>query len=410
MPVRLPIYLDYNATTPVDPRVVAAMLPCFTEHFGNAASRTHAFGRRAAEAVEAARGQVARLLGADPREVVFTSGATESVNLAIKGVALARRERGHHIITCLTEHKAVLDTCRRLEDDGFAVTRLKPDACGRVSPEQVRDAMTDQTILVTLMAANNETGTHHPLAAIAEVTQARGVLFHTDATQAAGKVPADVSAWGVDLASVSAHKMYGPKGVGALVVCRRGPRIRLVSQMDGGGHESGLRSGTLNVPGIVGFGAAAEIARAEMPAEAARLAALRDRLYRGLEQEAGLVTLNGHPTERLPNTVNLAFAHVDAESLLERLPEVAVSTGSACTSAVLEPSHVLRAMDVPEDLALGSVRFSVGRFTTAAEIEAAIAAVARAVRETRAANPLYAAAVGGSRRCNCEGGTCSPSA
>ena len=404
------VYMDNNATTPVDPRVVEALLPYFSTHFGNASSRSHAFGAKAAEAAEEARAQVAALLGAAPAEIVFTSGATESVNLAIKGAAAAYRDDGNHVVTGLTEHKAVLDACKRLELDGFEVTYLKPDRYGRLSGEVVRAAVTDRTILVSLMAANNETGTLHPIAEIGRVTRARGILFHTDATQAVGKAPIDVEAMGIDMLSLSAHKFYGPKGVGALYVRKRRPRLRLVPLMDGGGHERGLRSGTLNVPGIVGLGAAAAIARREMPAEAVRIAALRDRLERGLRDLLDLVTLNGHPAERLPNTANLAFAYVDGDDLVRKAAGVAVATGSACTSALLEPSHVLRAMGVPDDLAHGSIRFSLGRFNTAEEVDFAVAAVARAVRELRAANPLYELAQGprAPRPCNCPGGECTP--
>ena len=410
MAIVTPVYMDYNATTPVDPRVAEAMLPYFTQHFGNASSRSHAFGQRAAEAVEKARGEVAALLGAAPAEILFTSGATESINLAIKGAAAAYREDGRHVITGLTEHKAVLDTCKRLELDGFEVTYLKPDSDGRISPEQVRAAITDHTILVSLMAANNETGTLHAVAEIGKVTRARGILFHTDATQAVGKVPIDVEAMGVDLLSLSAHKFYGPKGVGALYVRKRSPRIRLVPLLDGGGHERGLRSGTLNVPGIVGLGAAAEIGRREMPAEPARLAALRDRLEGGLMNRLDLVTLNGYPAGRLPNTANLAFSYVDGEDLVRRMTGVAVATGSACTSALLEPSHVLRAMGVPDDLAHGAIRFSLGRPSTEEEVDYVIRVVAAAVHALRAASPLYelAHAPRAPKPCNCPGGKCTP--
>jgi len=395
MGVSPPIYLDHNATTPVDPRVLAAMLPWFTTHFGNASSRSHSFGAAAAEAVAQARAQVARLIGAAEREIVFTSGATESDNLAIRGAVEALRDKGNHVVTCLTEHKAVLDTCRRLERGGAAVTYLQPDVFGRVSPVQVAEAITDRTVLVTLMAANNETGTLHSIREIAKAVKARGVLFHTDAAQAVGRIPIDVDALGVDLVSLSAHKLYGPKGVGALYVRRRPGRVRLVPLMDGGGHEQGLRSGTLNVPGIVGLGMACEVALHEMETEGPRVAALRDRLHRGLAARLDGVTLNGHPSERLPNTVNLAFAYADSEGVLARLHDhVAASSGAACTSAVLEPSHVLRAMGMRDDEALSSVRFSVGRFNTEEAIDRAIEQVVAAVTALRESNPLYALAAG----------------
>ena len=389
MNVKLPIYMDHNATTPVDPRVLEAMMPYLTTEFGNAASRSHAFGQRAEDAVEQAREQIAALINAHAKDLVFTSGATESDNLAIKGVAGMYRAKGNHIVTCLTEHKAVLDTCKHLQEEGFEVTFLTPDRYGQVSPEQVDAAITGQTILVSLMAANNETGTLHPLTAIGQVTRRRGVLFHSDATQAVGKVPIDVEAMNIDLLSISAHKIYGPKGVGALYVRRCGPRVRLTAQMDGGGHERGMRSGTLNVPGIVGLGAAAETCRAEMPAEAARLTGLRDRLHQGIESQLERVSLNGHPTQRLPNTVNLSFAFVEGEAMMLKMPGVAVSSGSACTSASLEPSHVLRAMGVGDELAHSSIRFSLGRSTTAEEVDYAAAQAVRAAKELRELSPLY---------------------
>ena len=389
MGLEVPIYLDYNATTPVDPRVLEAMLPYFADRFGNAASRTHARGAEAAEAVELARGRLSRLIGARPDEIVFTSGATESNNLAVKGVIEAAAQTGRHIVTGLTEHKSVLDICRRLERQGSQVTYLSPDSFGRITAAQVAAAVTDRTVLVTLMAANNETGTLHPLAEVGRVTRARGVLLHTDATQAVGRMPIDVGAMGVDLLSLSAHKMYGPKGVGALYVRSHQPRVRLLAQMDGGGHERGLRSGTLNVPGIVGLGEAARIASEEMEAEADRLSALRDRLLGRLTERLDFVVVNGHPTERLPNTLNVAFACVEAEALVLAMTDVAVATGSACTSAVLEPSHVLRAMGVPDDLARGSIRLSLGRLTTSEEIDFAADRVAAAVTELRRSHPLY---------------------
>jgi cysteine desulfurase len=350
---------------------------------------THSYGTAARNAVEKARGQVAELIGAAAEDIIWTSGATESNNLAIKGVAEMYASKGKHIITCLAEHKAVLDTCKRLESDGFEVTYLKPDSTGRVSPEQVAEAITDETTLITLMAANNEIGTLHPVAEIGKVAKEHGVIFHSDATQAVGKIPIDVEAMCIDLLSASAHKIYGPKGVGCLYVRRRGPRVRLSCQMHGGGHERGMRSGTLNVTGIVGMGVAAEICGQEMTAEAERLAKLRDRLQEALTGRLEYVHLNGHPTERLPNTVNLSFAYVEGESLMLKMPDVAVSTASACTTASLEPSHVLKAIGVADDLAHGSIRFSLGRWTSAEEIEFVIERVVAAVGELREMSPLY---------------------
>ena len=389
MDVKVPIYMDHNATTPLDKRVLEAMMPYLTGEFGNAASRSHVFGWNAEAAVEAAREQVAKLIGASAKDLVFTSGATESDNLALKGAAQMYRSKGNHIITCLTEHKAVLDTCKRLIEEGFEVTFLTPDRSGQVSAEQVEAAITDKTTLVSLMAANNETGTLHPLAAIGQVTRRHNVLFHSDATQAAGKVPLDVEAMSLDLVSLSGHKMYGPKGVGALYVRRVGPRVRLVAQMDGGGHERGMRSGTLNVAGIVGMGAAAAIAMAQMSSEAARLTALRDRLHERICSQLDQVSLNGHPTQRLPNTLNLSFAYVEGEAMMLKIKDVAVSSGSACTSASLEPSHVLRAMGVGDELAHSSIRFSLGRFTTADEVDFAADQVVRAAKQLREMSPLY---------------------
>jgi cysteine desulfurase len=387
--MKLPIYLDYNATTPMDPRVLEAMLPYFTEHFGNAASRSHAFGWKAEEAAETAREQIATLLGASAREIIFTSGATESDNLAIKGVAEMYHEQGNHIITCKTEHKAVLDTCKYLQENGCEVTWLTPDETGRVSAEQVAEAIREDTILITIMAANNETGTLHPVAEIGKVAKDRGVLFHSDATQRIGKLPFDVDAVGADLVSLSGHKIYGPKGVGALYVRRRNPRVRMAIQMHGGGHERGMRSGTLNVPGIVGLGRACEIAQAEMTDEARRVGGLRDRLETGVLSRVKFVKRNGHPTERLPNTANLSFAYVEGEALMLKLRDIAVSSGSACTSASLEPSFVLRAMGVPDGLAHSSLRFSLGRFTDAAEIDFAVDKLVGAVEGLREMSPLY---------------------
>ncbi|MFW6153943.1 MAG: IscS subfamily cysteine desulfurase [Planctomycetota bacterium] len=390
-----PVYLDNNATTPVDPRVLEAMLPYLADTFGNAASRSHIFGWRAEEAVERARRQVADVIGADPKEIVWTSGATESDNLAIKGVAAMYAEQGNHIITVATEHKAVLDTCHYLQSRGVEVTYLPVDRYGRVTAEQVAEAITDETILVTIMAANNEIGTIHPIAEIGAVCKERGVLFHTDATQAFGKIPLDVDAMGIDLLSCSGHKIYGPKGVGALYVRRRRPRVRLAAQMHGGGHERGMRSGTLNVPGIAGFGAAAEIAGREMAADAGRTRRLRDRLHAGITDRLDFVTLNGHPDERLPNTVNLSFAYAEGEAMMMKFKDLAVSSGSACTSASLEPSYVLRALGVGDALAHSSIRFSLGRFTTEAEIDHTIERVVAAVNELRQLSPLYEMAAEG---------------
>jgi len=392
MAVKRPIYLDHNATTPIDARVLEAMMPYLTADFGNAASRNHAFGWKAEAAVEEAREQLAGLIGAQAKDVVWTSGATESNNLAIKGLAEMYRQKGNHIITSLVEHKAVIDPCKWLAETGFEVTWLKPDRYGRIHPQQVAEAITDRTILISIMAANNEVGTINPIAQIGEVAKARGVFFHCDATQAVGKIPIDVEAMGIDLLSASGHKIYGPKGVGCLYVRRRSPRVRLACQMHGGGHERGLRSGTLNVPGIVGMGAAAEICRKEMAQEAQRLTALRDRLHEGITGRLEEVFLNGHPTERLPNTVNLSFAYVEGEAIMLRVRDIAVSSGSACTSASLEPSHVLRAMGVGDELVHSSLRFSLGRSSTAEEIDYAIEKVATAVRDLRELSPLYEAA------------------
>lgn len=384
------IYMDNHATTPLDPRVLDTMLPYFKEKFGNAASRNHRYGWEAEAGVERAREQIAQLIGAKPKEIIFTSGATESDNLAIKGVLEFYREKGNHIVTVVTEHKAVLDTCRALERKGLAtVTYLPVDRYGCIDLDDLRHAITDRTVLISIMHANNEVGTIHPIAAIGKIAKEKGVLFHTDATQAVGKIPVDVETMGIDLMSFTAHKLYGPKGCGALYVRSKGPRVRLAPQIDGGGHERGLRSGTLNVPGIVGFGAACEIARKEMHEEAARLRALRDRLYRGLTSQLDEVYLNGHPTERLPANLNVSFAYVEGESLLMGLKEVAVSSGSACTSATLEPSYVLKALGVGEELAHTSIRFGLGRFNTEEEVEYVIERVVEEVRRLREMSPLY---------------------
>ncbi len=384
MPVKLPIYMDHHATTPVAPEVFEAMRPYFVEQFGNAASRTHAFGWAAEAAVEAARAQVADLIGCKPIEVVFTSGATESDNLAVKGVAQAYREKGNHLITSQIEHHAVLDSCRRLEKEGFQVTYLPVSRDGLVDPADVARAITPKTILVSIMLANNEIGTIQPLAEIGRICRERGVLLHSDAVQGVGKIPVHVDALGVDLLSLTAHKMYGPKGVGALYVRMGKPRVKLVAQMDGGGHERGRRSGTLNVPGIVGLGKACELAGRIMTAEAERLTALRERLWAGIRGRLDRVHLNGHARLRLPGNLNVSFGGVDGESLLLSLKDVAVSSGSACTSASMEPSHVLKALGLDDALAHTSLRFGLGRGNTEEEVEYVIERLAEQVTRLRA--------------------------
>ena len=384
-----PIYMDHNATTPVDPRVVEAMLPCMTESFGNAASRTHPFGWAAAKLAERARELLAAGIRAQPEEIIFTSGATESNNLAIKGAAWALERRGKHIVTCATEHKAVLDPCQALARGGFVVTVLPVDALGRLDPERLAAALTKETVVVSVMLANNETGTLQPIREIAVACRERGALLHCDATQAVGKIPVGVDALGVDLLSFSAHKIYGPKGVGALYVRRRKPRLHLVPLLDGGGHEQGLRSGTLNVPGVVGFARALEIALEEMPRENVRMTELRDQLDTAIRSRLEAVTLNGHPTERLPNTLNLSFAGVDGAALLVGLKEAAVASGSACTSADPKPSHVLLAMGRSKELANASIRFSLGRSNTAEEVQIVADAVVREVQRLRHDSPLW---------------------
>ena len=381
--MKLPIYMDYHATTPVDPRVVKAMLPCFTETFGNAASRNHVFGWRAEEAVAVARQQVAELIGASPREIVFTSGATESDNVAIKGVAEASEGRGDHIVTCTTEHKAVLDCCRRLEKRGYRVSYLPVQPDGLVQPEAVRRALTDKTVLVSIMYANNEIGTLQAISQIGRIAREHEIPFHVDAAQAAGKIPVDVEKDNIDLMSFTAHKMYGPKGVGALYVRRRGSRVRLSAQMDGGGHERGLRSGTLNVPGIVGFGKACALCAEAREEEGLRLGGLRDRLMDRIMQALDGVSVNGGLDHRLANNLNLSFAGVDGESLLLGLDDVAVSSGSACTTDTPEPSHVLRALGIKPALAHASIRFGLGRFSTAEEVDYAAAKVVGVVNRLR---------------------------
>lgn len=380
------IYLDYHATTPVDPRVLEEMLPYFTERFGNAASRQHGFGWEAQEAVDAARARIASLINASAGEIVFTSGATESNNLAIKGCARAMRDRGDHVITVATEHKSVLDSCRKLEQEGWKLTVLGVSPEGFVDLDALRRSLTDQTVLVSVMAANNEIGVLQPLAEIAAIVKSTGALLHTDAAQAAGKVPLDVEALGVDLMSLTAHKCYGPKGSGALYVRRRRPRLQLECLIDGGGHENGLRSGTLNVPGIVGLGAALEICRREMREEGARLAALRDRLLDGLRGNLDGIRLNGPTTRRLPHNLHVSIEEVDGESLLMALGDLAVSTGSACSSGSQKPSHVLEAIGAVGERAGASIRFGLGRTTTADEIDQAVERVTKVVRALRQQN------------------------
>ena len=386
--MRRMIYLDNNATTPVDPKVLEAMLPYFTEKFGNAASRNHAFGWEAEEAVENARKQVADVINADSKEIVFTSGATEGNNIAIKGLAAMQADKGKHIITQVIEHKAVIDPCKWLEQKGFRVTFLPVDKLGQVSVDQVRDAMTDDTILVSIMHGNNEIGTLQPVTEIGALCKERGVIFHTDACQTFGKVPIDVQAMGIDLLTCSAHKIYGPKGVGALYVRRKRPRVRCEAVIHGGGHERGMRSGTLAVPNIVGLGKAAELCVANMDNESAELTRLRDKLHNGITSRIGDVYLNGHPTNRTPSNLNLSFAFVEGESLMMGFSEVAVSSGSACTSASLEPSYVLKSLGVGDELAHSSIRFSLGRFNTEEEIDYTIDAVVRTVEHLRKMSPL----------------------
>jgi cysteine desulfurase len=395
------VYMDNHSTTPVDPRVLEAMLPYFTEVYGNAASRSHPFGWQAEKAVDLAREQIARLINAKPKDIVFTSGATESDNLAIKGVVEFYKDKGNHVVTSVLEHKAVLDTCKALERKGLAtVTYLPVDTYGMVSPDDVRKAITDKTVLVSIMYANNEIGTINPIAEIGKITREKGVLFHSDAVQGVGKLPLDVEAMNIDLMSLTAHKLYGPKGVGALYVRSKGPRVRLTPIIDGGGHERGFRSGTLNVPGIVGFGKACELCRVSMPDESQRVLGLRERLREALFSQLEEIYVNGHPVHRLPGNLNVSFAYVEGESLLmglngstiavgQTVSPIAVSSGSACTSATLEPSYVLKALGVGDDLAHTSIRFGLGRFNTEDEVDYVAERVVHEVRRLRDLSPLY---------------------
>jgi cysteine desulfurase len=389
MELKLPIYLDNNATTPMDPRVLETMLPYFTDHFGNAASRNHPFGWAAEEAVDYAREQVANLIGADPKEIIFTSGATEADNLGIKGVFEMYASKGNHIITCTTEHKAVLDTCKHLEKLGAQVTYLEVLPDGMIDLDALEKAITDKTILIAIMYGNNEIGVVQPVKEISAIARKHNVLFFTDGTQAVGKIPVDVIADGIDLMAFTAHKMYGPKGIGALYVRRKNPRVKVTAQMDGGGHERSMRSGTLNVPGIVGFGKAAELCKQEMAAEAARLSILRDKLENALLQLEEAY-LNGHKENRLPHTTNISFKHVEGEGLLMGFNKnIALSSGSACTSASLEPSYVLKALGLGDDLAHSSLRFGLGRFTTEEQIDYTIKAISDTVNKLREMSPLW---------------------
>jgi cysteine desulfurase len=391
-----PIYMDNNATTPMDPRVLEAMMPYFTEKFGNASSRNHLYGWEAEEAVEKAREQVAMAIGADAKEIIFTSGATESDNIALKGAVDMYAEKGNHIITMLTEHKAVLDTCRRLEREGKAtVTYLAPRQDGIVDLEQLEAAITDKTIMVAIMMANNEIGVIQPMAEIGEICRKHGVIFFTDAVQAVGKVPVDVNAMKIDVLAISGHKVYGPKGIGALYVRRKNPRVKLTGIIDGGGQERGMRSGTLNVPGIVGLGKALEIAVEEMPNEMKRLTYLRDKLKDGILSQLEECHINGSMESRLPGNLNISFAYVEGEGLLMGLKGLAVSSGSACTSASLEPSHVLKALGVGDELAHSSIRYGLGRFTTEEEVDYAIRITVEAVNRLREMSPLYEMAKAG---------------
>jgi cysteine desulfurase len=387
--IKLPIYMDNHATTQMDPRVLQAMLPYFTEKFGNSASRNHPFGWAAEEGVETARAQIAKLIGATTKEIIFTSGATESDNLAIKGVAEMYKEKGNHIITAVTEHKAVLDTCKRLEKNGYRVTYLPVQKDGLVDLDELKRAIDEKTILVTIMAANNEIGVVQPLAEIGKICRERGVLFHSDGVQAIGKIPVDVNKQNIDLLSITGHKLYGPKGVGALYVRRKNPRVQISAIIDGGGHERGMRSGTLNVPGIVGLGKACALAMEEMAAESGKMAGLRDRLRDRIMGRLDEVFINGSWEHRLPGNLNISFAYVEGESLLMGINDIAVSSGSACTSATLEPSYVLKALGTGDDLAHSSIRFGIGRFNTEAEVDYVADRVVETVSRLRELSPLY---------------------
>lgn len=387
--MNFPIYMDHNATTPMDPRVLEAMMPYFTKVYGNAASRSHHYGWEAEEAVEKARKQIADLIGATPKEIVFTSGATESDNLALMGIAEMYASKGNHIITLPTEHKAIIDTCKYLERHGKEVTYLSVDEFGMVDLDALRNAIKDTTILVSIMMANNEIGTIQPVAEIGKICREKGVIFHTDATQGVGKIPVDVNAMNIDLMSFTAHKMYGPKGVGALYVRKKSPRVKLSEQMHGGGHERGMRSGTLNVPGIVGFGKACEICQQEMESESKRLTYLRDKMINTFLERVEYSYLNGHPTERLPHNVNVSFEYVEGEGLMMGIKDLAVSSGSACTSATLEPSYVLKALGRGDELAHSSIRYGLGRFTTEEEVDFAIEQTIETVNHLRELSPLW---------------------
>jgi len=381
--------MDNHATTPVDPRVVDEMLPYFTQKFGNAASHNHSFGWAAEEAVQAARERIAKLIGATAKEIVFTSGATESDNLAIKGVAEAYRERGNHIITAVTEHKAVLDSCKRLEAEGYRVTCLPVTTDGLIDLDDLKRALNDKTILVTIMAANNEIGVLQPIDEIGNLCRERGVLFHTDATQAVGRIPVDVEEQNVDLMSISAHKMYGPKGIGALYVRARNPKVQITAMIDGGGHERGMRSGTLNVPGIVGLGKACAIASHELAEESAHLLNLRERLRERITSRLDGVAINGSMEHRLPGNLNMSFSSIDGEALLLGISDIAVSSGSACRSAAIEPSHVLKALGISDELAHSSIRFGIGRFNSEAEIDYVADRVVDTVQQLRELSPPH---------------------